>query len=71
MGTDQKGDPDSQGLIKGYIAHGPQIVVLAKEKPFPWCAFVHTCQTKTDCIVGSKVRSLQAAVSKADRKSVV
>lgn len=25
-----------QGLIKGYISHAHQLVVLSKEKPFPW-----------------------------------
>lgn len=26
----------AQGLVKGYISHTHQLVVLSKEKPFPW-----------------------------------
>jgi len=25
-------------LLKGYISHAHQLVVLSKDKPFPWCA---------------------------------
>ncbi|KAM0755403.1 hypothetical protein T439DRAFT_320095 [Meredithblackwellia eburnea MCA 4105] len=25
-----------KNLLKGYIAHGPQVVVLSKDRPFPW-----------------------------------
>lgn len=27
-----------QGLMKGYISHSHQLVVLSKDKPFPWYA---------------------------------
>lgn len=26
----------AQGLMKGYISHSHQLVVLSKDKPFPW-----------------------------------
>ena len=29
----------SQGRMKGYIAHAQQIVVLSKDRPFPWSVF--------------------------------
>lgn len=27
----------AQNLLKGYISHAHQLVVLSKDKPFPWC----------------------------------
>jgi len=33
----------AQNLLKGYISHAHQLVVLSKDKPFPWCVSLSFC----------------------------